>query len=402
MADVEEQDAGTSSAVSRLDPNLIVRLQYSGYLFLGMIACTVLQHSGSAFDNISVLQQGCKYLSEHGVDASSTVLNVACLHNTLVYRISFALAMFFFLHFVSVSDLTCCIDIQSRVQLQTRFFFVKTFLLSALITLSFWIPNGFFAGYAWLCLFLSGVFLVIQVVLIVDFSHDWNDEWGRRSDSNVKWQYYLVAVSGGCYVVGSTVCICGYIYFVQSGDCNFNAFVITSVLVGAIVNTMVAIWVPHGSIVPCGIVFAYTAVIAFTTLKGQRDPHCNSLYQEDQSAKSLILSLIFSAGVLAYSVVSAGGNRQGLSLEAGVESEESGHLSGYCFFYAMMLLGSAYLAMLVTNWQVSGSGENQSESIAEWVKLSTVWGTMFLYLWSLLAPYFCCRDRDFGINTSDW
>ena len=412
-------NGGGDNESSALAPGVLVRLQYAFYLFLGLVICLLLKGTaGRAFDGISALRSGCEFLSHPGAslfpplgttpapEDMSLLLNAVCFGNTLVYRVSFTLALFFLIHFASVSDLTCCVDAKSRAQFQERFFCVKTALVFVLLSLSFCIPNSFFAGYAWLCMFVSAVFLVVQMILMVDFSYQWNDDWGERAGSNSKWQWYLLTVAFGSYAVGLAVSIAGFVYLVPHGDCNFNAFAITAVLVFGLLSTVVAIWVPHGSIVPSGIVFAYCAILQFSNLRNTTDPYCNALSESHSDLKSTILSAIFSGCVLAYSVVSTGGSHGSLSLDDGPaeDADEVGHLSAYCFFHAIMMAGAMYLAMLATNWSVSGSsnGDASSTAISFWVKNASVWFTMFLYLWTLLAPYFCCKDRDYGFQTDDW
>jgi hypothetical protein len=437
-------------------PGVITRLQFASYLFLGLVVCLILKGSaGHAFESFSVLRRGCEFLQEeashlpgaltelenvvknHAADAMksppsskssssdatspSSVLSLACFENTLVYRVSFSLAIFFLLHFLSVSDLTCCIPARARAQLQERFFSFKTLLLFLLLTLTFSVvPNHFFSGYAWLCMGVSAVFLVIQVILLVDFSYQWNEEWSSRAETNPKWQWYLLIVSGGCYAEGLVMVVLSFVYFVPHSDCNFNAFAITAVaVVPGVICTLIAVWVPHGSIVPTGIVFAYTATMEFVTLRGAQDAYCNTFpgANDPTSIKSLLLSSCFSGMVLAYSVVSSGGSRTALSLEdeedaVQQDADTDGHLAGYLYFHGIMMMGSMYMAMLVSDWQVSGgvvdgtatttSMVTQGATTAFWVKHSSIWLTMCAYLWTLLAPYYCCSDRDYGIDTTDW
>lgn len=444
--DAPEPERGQGSPGTVLAPGVLLRLQYASYLFIGLVLCLLLKGSaGRAFDSVGVLRSGCELLvgsppqqqqqpsssggvlppllptpptlsspvpfREGGGGSESVLLNAVCYSNTLVYRVSFALVLFFLVHFASVSDLTCCIDASSRAQFQQRFFFVKSAVLLLLFSASFSIPNAFFAGYAWLCLLVSAVFLIVQMILMVDFSYQWNDDWGQRAEDNSKWQWYLLTVSLGSYGVGLAICVAGYMYLVLHGDCNFNAFAITAVLVFGLVSTVIAIWVPHGSIVPSGIVFAYCAILQFANLRNDSsDVYCNAFAGTATSLKSTVLAAIFSGSVLAYSVISAGGSRSSLFLSSDGDyapvddADVSGHLSEYCFFHAIMMAGSMYLAMLASDWTVSGgsSSASSSTSVAFWVKNASIWCTMFLYLWTLLAPYFCCKDRDFGFQTDDW
>lgn len=438
-------------------PGVITRLQYSSYLFIGLVACLILKGTaGHALDSFALFRHGCEYLSttESGivhtilniggggggdggqlpmpsVKAPESLLSFACFGNTLVYRVSFSLALFFLVHLIAVSDLTCCIEAKIRAQMQERFFSFKTLLLVLLVLLTFTVvPNAFFAGYAWLCMGVSSIFLLVQIILLVDFSYQWNDDWGRRAEEtgNQKWQYYLATVAIGSYAVGIICCIISFIYFVPHSDCNFNAFAITAVvIVPGIISTLVAVWVPHGSIVPTGIVFAYCSVMELLTLRATEDPYCNAFPSsqgaggsDSHSMKGLLISSLVSGAVLAYTVVSSSGDRTQMTLEATEDAaqrdaDDDGHLSGYMYFHLVMLMGSMYLAMLATDWTVSGgvgsgdAGNNDVRAFggrgvtaAFWVKHTSLWLTMATYMWTLLAPYYCCKDRNYGFDTDDW
>nr|CCC95274.1 unnamed protein product [Trypanosoma congolense IL3000] len=387
-----------------LSPTVVLRVQYATYLFLGLVGTMVLRGTlGRILSYVPMIKKGCEYAG--GGDANF------CTGEVLAYRVSFSLALFFFFHLLSVSDLTCCIDAESRVEFQKRFFFAKTILLGLVFAATLSIPNTFFAYYAYACIFASGLFLLINVVFLVDFSYRWSDEWTSRMEQHGKWMFYLIATTLMGYAAGIIISIFSFVYFVPHSDCNYNAFAILSVLISAVVYTVLSIWVPHGSVLPSAIVFAYSSGVMFTTLRLENDSYCNTISvppEQAGSMKQMLLGSLVSGFTLFYSVVSTGGNG-GLSSTADDEEEgdpdTTGNLSSYMFFYATMVLGSMYLAMLSTGWHVSGRSEGVVEdsiNIAYWVRSGTVWSSVLLYVWSLLAPYYCCRDRDFGFNTDDW
>eukprot|EP00796_Vickermania_ingenoplastis_P004814 gene4814-3456_t len=385
-----------------VSPGFIVRVQYAIYLFLGLLASLLLRGSlGKLFSKFPILQKGC-----------SAAVGDACAGEMVAYRISFALAVFFFIHWLSVSDLTCCIASSSRAKMQTSFFTVKSVVLGFILAGTFFIPNTFFYLYAYVCMFASALFLLLNIIFMVDFSYFWNDDWGRRAEHNGKWMWYLLIVAAGSFLIGAGVCVASYIIFVPHGDCNFNAFAVTSILVGALLYTVLSIWLPHGSIVPSSIVFIYTSTVMFTTLRTQQQPRCNRLSGSigDVSIKQMLLGSLVPSFTLLYAVVSAGGNATSLRFSAEDEDEdeedpdESGHLSRYLYFHFIMILGSMYLAMLATGWHVNGGGDDVltgSTKVAAVVRYVTVWLAIALYLWTLVAPYTCCRDRDFGFDIDD-
>ncbi|EPY30615.1 serine incorporator 3 [Strigomonas culicis] len=347
----------------------------------------------------------------------------------MVYRLSFAYFLFFFIHWLTVSDLTCCVASRSRAALQQGFFTIKTFLLVLLFGLTLTIPNAFFAYYAYVCLFASAFFLLMNVLFLVDFAYQWSDDWGERADDNPKWMYYLLIIAVSSFTIGIAVNILSFYLYVPERDCNYNAFSITVVLVAALLYTILSVWVPFGSVVPSAIVFLYTSSIICMTLRTSTDGRCNRLVQSQAASGAwltteapsgtsswmsyftsgtgqLILGSLTAAFTLGYATVSSSGNSSALQIGRDDDGNEedadrSGHLSHYMFFYFVMMLGSMYLAMLATNWHVSGKGtgtQTESIAIAFWVRQVSVWLAIVMYFWTLLAPYTCCKDRDYGFQ----
>ncbi len=68
-------------------------------------------------------------------------------------------------------------------------------------------------------------------------------------------------------------------------------------------------------------------------------------------------------------------------------------------FHLVFALGSAYIAMLFTEWNTISSQTDTPQIDAGdpsvWVKMASSWVGILIYLWTLLAPV-CFPDRDFG------
>lgn len=62
------------------------------------------------------------------------------------------------------------------------------------------------------------------------------------------------------------------------------------------------------------------------------------------------------------------------------------------FFHFVMMLASMYIAMLLTNWAPSDSESTSSSTDIDmgwpsvWVKITSQWVMMVLYVWTLIAP----------------
>ncbi|CCW68348.1 unnamed protein product [Phytomonas sp. Hart1] len=266
--------------------------------------------------------------------------------------------------------------------------------------------------YGYVCLFSSAFFLLINAVFLVDFSYQWSDDWSERAESNEKWMWYLFAIAVGSFALAVLINIISIYVYIPHADCNLNAFVLTTVGVGTLGFTVLSIWVPHGSIVPSCLVFLYASGVVFLTLRTIPSTYCNRYgpsFSQGTSFKQVVFGSVVTSFTLAYTVISSSGS--GRALNVGVDDNDddedpdrTGHLSHYMFFHFIMMLGSMYLAMLATDWRVSGGGEETflgSVYIAFWVRMVAVWTAMFLYIWSLVAPYTCCKGRDFGFTVDD-
>jgi hypothetical protein len=189
-----------------------------------------------------------------------------------------------------------------------------------------------------------------------------------------------------------------YSYFGKNSACQTNQAMISITLIAAIMYSALSIVAPRGSILPSATVFLYTAYTCFSAMAMTPNSECNSM--GSTGLTQLIISTIFSGISLAYMTVSAGESRSAFQLEAQEETVEEAEAASFSFFHVQMLLGSCYLAMLLTNWTILGSTTmkelkpNDYEG-GYWAKLSSEIVCILLYLWTLLAP-FICRDRDFN------
>lgn len=93
-----------------------------------------------------------------------------------VYRICFAFACFFALMALIMLGAKSSRD--SRAGIQNGFWGIKYLIVIAIAIGAFFIPNGDF-GTSWMWVGLIGgiVFILVQLVLLVDFAHSWAETW---------------------------------------------------------------------------------------------------------------------------------------------------------------------------------------------------------------------------------
>jgi hypothetical protein len=318
-----------------------------------------------------------------------------CIGSQCCYRISFTAALFFFIHWVVSSPWNLCLSASGRVKFNQMGIFWKLLSVIPLFFLSFVIPNGFFVTWAWLCLVVSVLFLVAQLIVLLDFTYEWSDDWASREED--QYANGLMVCTVVMFIGAITFVALSFVYF-GKGHCQLNQAMTSIALVCGFLYTGLSVVAPRGSLLPSATVFLYTAYTCFSALM-MTPGECNTLHSS--GTLTLVISTVFSGLSLAYMTVSAGTSRSAFQIEANEdETVEEAEASSFSFFHVIMMMGSCYLAMLLTNWTIVGSDsmatiDPNSDNAPMWAKLTSMFVCILLYVWTLVAPMIF-RDRDFG------
>ncbi|XP_019169784.1 PREDICTED: probable serine incorporator [Ipomoea nil] len=288
-----------------------------------------------------------------------------------------------------------------------------------LVIFMFFVPNELISFYESTSKFGSGLFLLVQVVLLLDFVHGWNDKWVGYDEQF--WYVALLVVSLVCYV--ATFAITGVLFhfFAPSGqDCGINTFFIVMTLIFIFAFAIVTLHPSvKGSIFPASVISLYCTYLCYSALASEpRDYECNALHKHSKSVSTgtLTLGLLTTVLSVVYSAVRAGssttllsppsspragGGKPLLPLDKADEHEEMEKSKAvtysYSFFHIIFSLASMYSAMLLTGWSTSVGESGKLVDVgwaSVWVRVVTGWVTAALFLWSLVAPILF-PDRDF-------
>lgn len=278
-----------------------------------------------------------------------------------------------------------------------------------LVIFMFFLPNEIISFYESISKFGSGLFLLVQVVLLLDFVHGWNDKWVGYDEQF--WYVALLVVSLVCYV--ATFAFSGLLFhwFTPSGqDCGLNMFFIVMTLMLVFIFAIVALHpAVSGSILPASVISIYCMYLCYSGLASEpRDFECNGLHKHSKavSTSTLILGLLTTVLSVVYSAVRAGSSTTLLSppsspragkpllpLDKADEHDEKESAKpvtySYSFFHIIFSLASMYSAMLLTGWSNSVGGSGNLVDVgwpSVWVRIITGWATAALYIWSLVAP----------------
>ncbi|XP_047341785.1 probable serine incorporator [Impatiens glandulifera] len=334
-----------------------------------------------------------------------------------VLRVSLGNFLFFTILAFMLVDVKSSKD--PRDSLQHDGWMMKIICWFILVILMFFIPNGVISFYESASKFGSGLFLLVQVVLLLDFVHGWNDKWVGYDEKF--WYVALLIVSVVCYVAAFSISGLLFYWFTPSGhDCGLNTFFIVMTLIFVFIFALVTLHPSvGGSILPASVISLYCTYLCYSGLASEpRDFECNGLHKHSQaiSTSTVALGLFTTVLSVVYSAVRAGSSTTLLSppsspragagkpllpLDKADEKEEQQKAKpvtySYSFFHLIFSLASMYSAMLLTGWSTSVGESGKLVDVgwaSVWVRIVTGWATAALFIWSMVAPILF-PDRDF-------
>ncbi|NXC91263.1 SERC2 protein, partial [Cercotrichas coryphoeus] len=403
----------------------ISRLLFTIFLFLGTLVSIIMIIPGVEKE-LHKLPGFC--------EGSGSVLgvqtNVDCssfLGHKAVYRMGFATAAFFCLFAVLMVCVRSSKD--PRAALQNGFWFFKFLVLVGITVGAFYIPDGAFTS-VWFYFGVVGsfLFILIQLVLLIDFAHSWSQRWLRSADegSAKGWYAALCAVTFIFYAASIAAVVLLYVYYTKPEGCTEGKAFISINLILCLIVSVVSILPkiqeaqPHSGLLQASLITLYTIYVTWSALANvPSKPATPWLWERaggagaltgvgvcpsvgaDPSARSLRSSDHPQVNKLMLTEESGAGAGPGGAEEGGVrrayDNEQDGVSYNYTFFHLCLLLAALYIMMTLTNWYRPDESLQvlRSPWTAVWVKICSSWAGLLLYLWTLVAPLLL-PDRDFS------
>jgi len=349
-----------------------------------------------------------------------------CYGALAVYRISFCLALFHLILAVMMIGANKKGD--CRVQLQDGFWGIKVILLLGSCVGVFFIPNVFFEYYGWVALAASGLFILVQLILLVDFAHSWAENWIEKQeaseDEDTRWWWLMLIATIVLFVAAVGLTLVMYIIF---SGCGSNvAFVTVNLLICIFISALsilpqVQEASPSSGLLQPALITCYCTYLIFSAIQSE-DSECNPWKAATSASNtSLLIGALFTICAVCYATFRAsstigaveekesliqdtesGGETSSKTEEKddGVDPDEPTPYN-YSRFHIVYALGAMYIAMLMTDWQTvydPGQGTNTIPNVdsglaAVWVKVVSSWICVGLYLWTLVGPILF-PDRD--------
>ncbi|XP_055656632.1 serine incorporator 2 isoform X1 [Falco peregrinus] len=415
----------------------ISRLLFTFFLFLGTLVSIIMIIPGVEKE-LHKLPGFC--------EGSGSVLGVqthvncdSFLGHKAVYRMGFAMAAFFFLFAVIMVCVRSSKD--PRAAVQNGFWFFKFLVLVGITVGAFYIPDGVFTS-VWFYFGVVGsfLFILIQLILLIDFAHSWNQLWLHNAgESNAKgWYAALCIITFIFYATSIAAIVLLYIYYTKPEACTEGKVLISINLILCLIISAVSILPkiqdaqPHSGLLQASLVTLYTIYVTWSALANVPTQTCNPTLLVRNStgsvmatqtlttwwdAPSIVGLTIFILCTLFISVRSsdhlqvnklmlteesaAGAGGEAAATESGLhrayDNEQDGVSYNYTFFHFCLLLAALYIMMSLTNWYRPDESLQVLTSpwTAVWVKICASWAGLLLYLWMLVAPL-VLLDRDFS------
>ncbi|CAK6966084.1 serine incorporator 1 isoform X1 [Scomber scombrus] len=382
-----------------------------------------------------------------------------------VYRVCFGMSMWFLGFAILMLNIKNSKD--PRAAIHNGFWFFKFAALVAVMVGAFYIPDGHFT-YTWFIVGCAGAFcfILIQLVLLVDFAHSWNESWVEKMENrNSKgWYAALLAVTILNYILSFIAIVLFFVFYTKPDQCFINKFFISFNMLVCAVASVVSVLPkvqesqPRSGLLQSSFLTLYTMFLTWSAMTNEPDRACNpsllSIFQqiaaptlvpmemENQTAVMIlgteepiltapylqwwdaqsIVGLALFVLCIIYSSIRSSSTSQVNKLtmaskdsaildESSSSPDLSEEVSGprrvldneqdivqysYSFFHFMLFLASLYIMMTLTNWYSPDADYTiTSKWPTVWVKITSSWVCLALYIWTLLAPMIL-TNRDFS------
>ncbi|MGH0153618.1 UNVERIFIED_CONTAM: hypothetical protein FKN15_026902 [Acipenser sinensis] len=355
---------------------------------------------------------------DNSLDAKTRKLKIPCLcssatcllcrccpnsKNSTVTRLIYAFILL-------LGTMVSCIMLAPGIEQQLK----KIAAIIAVTVGAFYIPEGPFTR-AWFVIGTFGAFcfILIQLVLLVDFAHSWNESWVDKMEEGNSRCWYAglgqpeMEAQPRSGLLQSSIITLYTMYLTWSAmtnepdrSCNPSLLSIIEQIAAPTVvpaNRTVVItgdetpaphqslqWWDAQSIV--GLVI-FILCILFSSIRSSNNSQVNKLTLSTND--SVMLDDTAAGG--------SGDLEDGNGPRRVEDNERDAVQYSYSFFHFMLCLASLYIMMTLTNWYSPDADYKTMTSKwpAVWVKMTSSWVCLVLYVWTLIAPV-VLTNREFN------
>ncbi|KAL0977841.1 hypothetical protein UPYG_G00162020 [Umbra pygmaea] len=269
----------------------VTRVIYAFILLLGtIVACIML--SPGVDEQLKKIPGFCE--DGAGSSVPGIQANISCemlVGYKAVYRVCFGMSMSFLMFAVTMINVKN--SQERRAAFHNGFWFFKIAAIVAVTVGAFYIPEGPFTR-TWFVVGTCGAFffILIQLLLLVDFAHSWNESWVENMETgNSKgWYAALLTVMGLNYIMSLMALILMYVFYTNKEGCQLNKFFISFNMLFCCVASVVSILPkvqessPQSGLLQSSFMTMYTMYLTWSAMTNEPDRVCNpsllSIFQQ--------------------------------------------------------------------------------------------------------------------------
>ncbi|KAJ7549879.1 hypothetical protein O6H91_07G073200 [Diphasiastrum complanatum] len=259
-------ECSSNSCLSQscVGPNRMVARYIYGFIFLltNVMAWMVRDYSHKALATLHYFK-GC----EGGHD---------CLGSEGVLRVSFGCFVFFFIMYLTTVGTSTIND--PRDAWHSGWWPIKSLMWMFLMVLPFFIPSAFIQIYGEAARFGAGIFLVIQLLSVINFIYWWNEDWLSEKKAR-HCRVPLIIVTTGGYIISIAAIILMYIWFAPQVSCRLNIFFITWTFLLILIGTIISLHPRvNAGLMTSGLVALYLVFLCWSAIMSEpASDACNTL-----------------------------------------------------------------------------------------------------------------------------
>ncbi|KAF9686206.1 hypothetical protein SADUNF_Sadunf03G0134600 [Salix dunnii] len=278
----------------------------------------------------------------------------------------------------------------------------------------------------------AGVFLVLQLVSVIEFITWWNSYW--MPDEQKKQSCSLGLFMSTVFYLAS---VCGivvmYAFYGRKVECSLNIFFITWTAILLIVmmamslhskekekeNSNISFTHHHlglaklrvlmgactleirnpkhkqvpqvnRGLLSSGIMASYLVFLCWSAIRSEpTSDNCNKQKPNGNNDWTTILSFLFAIGAIVMATFSTGIDSQSFQFRKDNVQEEDDIPYDYGFFHLVFAFGAMYFGMLFISWNLKNSARKWSIDVgwaSTWVKIVNEWFAATIYSWKLISP----------------
>ncbi|GMY26908.1 probable serine incorporator [Fagus crenata] len=315
-----------------------------------------------------------------------------CFRTLGVLRVSLGCFIFFFLMFLSTSNTKKLFE--ARNTWHSRWWSFKFFLFVVSVAIPFFLSSDFIQLYGEFARIGAGIFLLLQLVSVIQFINWWNNYW--MPDKEMKQSCSIGLFMSTLFYIAS---ICGivvmYPFYVPRASCTLNIFFITWTAILLIVMMVISLHSKvNRGLLSSGIMASYVVFLCWSAIRSEpATQKCNTQEQVNGNGDWItILSFLMAICAIVMATFSTGIDSQSFQFRKDGVQQEDDIPYKYGFFHLVFSLGAMYFAMLFISWNLNSSARKTIRwSIdvgwaSTWVKIVNEWFAATIYLWTLISP----------------